>query len=51
LQLGEKSIRDGLIETGIYNEAKKNVISFVTEFYQQMGFEKVTVVMKGDDEK
>lgn len=51
LQLGEKSIRDGLTETGIYREAKKNVISFVTEFYQQMGFEKVTVVMKGDDEK
>jgi hypothetical protein len=51
LQMGEKSIRNGLTETGIYSEARRNVISFITEFYQQMGFEKVIVVIRGDDEK
>jgi hypothetical protein len=51
LQLGEKSIRDGLTETGIYKEARKNVVSFVTEFYQQIGFKKVRVIIREDDEK
>jgi hypothetical protein len=51
LQMGEKSIREALTETGIYKEAQKNAISFVKEFYQQLGFENITVEIKGDDEK
>lgn len=51
LQKGEASIRETLAETGIYKEAEKNVISFLNEFYEQMGFEKVKVVVKGNYEK
>lgn len=51
LQMGEKSICESLQETGIYDEAKKNVIYFVTEFYTQMGFEKVTVEIRENNEK
>lgn len=43
LKLGEKSIRDNLNETGIIEEAEKNAISFITDFYKQMGYEKVNV--------
>ena len=51
LQMGEKSIRNSLTETGIYKEAEKNAISFVTEFYQQLGFDEVNVTIKEQNEK
>ncbi len=51
LQMGEKSIRGSLVETGIYQEAEKNAISFVKEFYQQLGFNEVNVEIRKQDEK
>lgn len=48
LQMGEKSIRGTLAETGIYKEAEKNAIAFVKEFYQQLGFRDVLVTLKND---
>ncbi len=51
LQMGEKSIRAALNETGIYAEAEKNAIAFVQEFYKQLGYAKVTVEIKENNEK
>ena len=51
LQMGETSIRNTLSETGIYKEAEKNVISFIREFYQQLGYEEVNITFKEDNEK
>jgi hypothetical protein len=51
LQMGEKSIRAALPETGIYQEAEKNAISFIQEFYAQLGYSKVNVIIRTDNEK
>ncbi len=51
LQMGEKSIRSSLLATGIYKEAEKNAISFIKEFYQQMGYSEVIVKIRKQDEK
>ncbi len=51
LQMGEKSIRGALSETGIYSEAEKNAVSFVKEFYKQLGYTKVIVEIKEQNEK
>lgn len=51
LQMGEKSIRGTLVKTGIYAEAEKNAISFVREFYQQLGYDEVNVEIRKDNEK
>ncbi len=51
LRLGEKSIRNALNETGIYEEAVANAVSFVREFYTQMGFDKVNVEIIENNEK
>lgn len=51
LQMGEKSIRASLTETGIYKEAEKNAVSFVQEFYGQLGYSEVIVKIRSQDEK
>lgn len=43
LRLGEKSIRDNLDKTGIRKDAEKNAISFIINFYKQLGFEDIQV--------
>lgn len=51
LQMGEKSIRGTLGSTGIYQEAEKNAIAFIQEFYEQLGYTKVNVSIRTDNEK
>ncbi len=51
LQMGEKSIRETITSTGIYSEAEKSAISFVKEFYQQLGYTEVNVEIRKQDEK
>lgn len=43
LRLGEKSIRDNLKHTSIIRDGEKNAISFVENFYKQIGYKEVTV--------
>lgn len=51
LKKGEESIRNTLSETGIYKEAEKNAISFVKDFYSQLGYEEVNVEIRKQNEK
>jgi Protein of unknown function (DUF4230) len=51
LQMGEKSIRADLVGTGIYAEAEKNAVSFIRQFYQQMGYADVIVKTRNQNEK
>ncbi len=44
LKQGELAIREELPETGIIEDANKSADIFLIEFYQKMGFEKVTVI-------
>lgn len=43
LRLGEKSIRDNLQNTSLIKDGEKNAVSFVKNFYKQIGFEEVLV--------
>ena len=43
LKQGEEQIREELITTGILEEATNNAEVFVTDFYKQLGFEKVII--------
>lgn len=43
LRLGEKSIRDNLKNTSLIKEGEQNAISFVENFYKQIGFKEVIV--------
>lgn len=43
LRLGEKSIRDNLKHTSIIRDGEKNAISFVENFYKQIGYKEVIV--------
>ena len=43
MEQGELSIREDLRSRGIFKDAEKNARRFLTEFYEQMGFEKVIV--------
>lgn len=51
LRLGEESIRKELYQTNILQEAEKNVRLFVTDFYQELGYEKVEIEYREQDEK
>lgn len=43
LQKGEESIRKDMKHLNIINDAEKNAIVFVTDFYKELGFEEVIV--------
>ena len=43
LKQGEQAIRRDILSTGILKDASNNAEAFLTDFYQQMGFEKVIV--------
>jgi len=43
LKQGEEAIKKDILETGILRDAEANAEAFLTDFYEQMGFEKVTV--------
>lgn len=43
MKQGEKAIREDLEATNILSDAEKNAITFIENFYKQMGYDKVTV--------
>lgn len=43
LKQGEEAIRKDIMETGILKDANMNAEAFLTDFYEQIGFEKVVV--------
>lgn len=43
LKQGEEAIRKDILETGILKDAIMNAEAFLTDFYEQMGFEKVVI--------
>ncbi len=45
LRLGERSIREKIEETGILKEAERNAVLFIQEFYKQLGYEEVQVII------
>lgn len=49
LRLGEKSIRAELANTELLTDARKNAISFVKDFYNQLGYDKVIVTFKTNE--
>ncbi len=46
LNLGEKSIRKEILETGILEDAKRNTNQFIKDFYKQLGYKDVQIVYK-----
>lgn len=46
LSLGEKSIREDILQTGILNDAERNARRFIHEFYKQLGYQDVQVIFK-----
>src|SRR5690606_19486870 len=43
LKQGEEAIKKDILQTGILKDANMNAEAFLTDFYEQMGFEKVVV--------
>jgi hypothetical protein len=46
LSLGEKSIREDILQTGILDDAERNARRFIIEFYKQLGYQDVQVIFK-----
>lgn len=44
MKQGEKAIRKDLESTELLKDAEKNAISFIENFYKQMGYEEVSVI-------
>ncbi len=43
LKQGEESIKKDMAETGIFKDATDNASAFITDFYEQLGFEKIII--------
>lgn len=50
LQLGEKRIREEMMESNILSDAKKNARIFLTDFYKDLGYENVVIEFKPSEE-
>lgn len=50
LQLGEESIREEMMESNILSDAKKNARVFLSDFYKDLGYEKVMIEFKPSEE-
>lgn len=43
LKQGEEAIKKDITEIGIFKDAADNASAFITDFYQQLGFEKIII--------
>jgi len=43
LRQGEEAIKKDMAETGIFKDATDNASAFVTDFYEQLGFENIII--------
>lgn len=43
LKQGEEAIREELEQTGLLKDAERNAITFIEDFYKQMGYKKIDV--------
>jgi hypothetical protein len=51
LQQGERAIRNDLSQLQLLDDAEKNAIVFLTDFYKQLGFEEVIIHPAGKDQR
>jgi hypothetical protein len=51
MRQAEASIRSDMRDTKILEDAEDNAATFLTDFYEQMGYEKVIVIHQKEEAK